>query len=76
MSPEVAKLANRAIIDYLAGNKKEFERLVSKAMKLNKRVKLFDCKYKMNGKWIPAKINWDTGEIIVDGQVIRRCNVC
>lgn len=34
------------------------------------------CLYKINGKKIGAKICFENGIILVDGQVVRRCNVC
>jgi len=52
---------------------------------LEGRIKLFEedykitykCRYKVNGKWIKAKIDMEHG-IIYDmkGNEIRRCNVC
>lgn len=74
MSPEVAKLAKRAIIDYMAGNLGEFQRLVSKAIELHKNIdRLVKCKYKINGNWIEAKVDFNTGSIYtMDNKVLRK----
>jgi hypothetical protein len=73
MSPEVAKYCKRAIIDYMAGNFGEYERLVNKAIETNKNLgKLVRCKYKINGQWIDAKIDFTSGNIYsLDNKVLR-----
>lgn len=76
MSPEVAKYCKRAIIDYMAGNLGEFERLVNKAVEINKNIdKLVRCKYKINGEWVQARIDFTSGKIYsLDGMVLRGGN--
>ncbi|MBE6067743.1 MAG: hypothetical protein E7211_08635 [Clostridium lundense] len=36
----------------------------------------YRCLYKINGKKYKAKICFETGEILVNGAVVRRCRVC
>lgn len=78
MSPEVAKYCKRAIIDYMAGNIEEYERLVNKAIEFNKTEdELVKCKYWHKGKKVDAQINFSTGVITSkDGEVLRGKMVC
>lgn len=54
MSPEVAKLAWRAIIDYLGGDRERYNNLVSEAMRISNIITCPKCRQAMiegkNGK--------------------------
>lgn len=78
VSKECAQYCKRGIVRYLNGDTKEFNRLVNMAIEFNKQEpKLVECRYKVNGKWVDAKIDWGSGVIYgIDGQVLRRCKVC
>lgn len=78
MSPEVAKYAYRAVIDYMAGNFGEYERLANKAIEFNKKEdKLVRCRYKRQGQWINAYIDFNTGIIkSKEGIVLRGNKLC
>jgi hypothetical protein len=50
---------------FLGGHEIRFE--------MNQKPILSRCRYKINGKWIHAKINLTTGDIIdLDGNMLRR----
>lgn len=36
----------------------------------------YPCRYKINGRWYRAQICFESGEIFIRGQVVRRCNGC
>lgn len=57
-----------SIKDFLAGTECRFECI--------HRPIFYTCFYKINGKKHRAKICFESGEIVVNGQVVRRCNVC
>lgn len=50
--------------DLLEGKKKFFEE--------DYKIK-YPCLYKIDGKKHKAQICFDTGEIFIDGQVVRKC---
>lgn len=74
MSPEVAKYCKRAIINYMAGNSGEFERLVNRAIEFNKNEdELVKCKYWHKGQKVDAYISFQTGVITsTTGEVLRK----
>jgi argininosuccinate synthase len=74
LSREAALFCKRGIIQYLNGNSAEFEKLVDKAMEINKvEPKWTNCKFWHQGEKKAAKIDFTTG-IIVDmhGNILRR----
>lgn len=79
MTPEVAKLAYRAVIDYLGGNFEEYKRLTRMAMKHNDEMTCNHC----GGLQVPCKVGTkgnmkkgylctDCGRVIIGGQLYRR----
>lgn len=67
LSAEARKYTARAIIQLLAGNKQKVEEYcnyVNKTIEIHREEpKLVRCRYKKNGQWIQAEINWSTGII-------------
>jgi hypothetical protein len=74
VNQDVVKYAARAVVRYLDGNLDEYKRLTDMAMSFHtKEPELMDCRYKVNGQWVKAKINWNTGEIFdMSGGLVRK----
>lgn len=79
MTPEVAKLAYRAVIDYLGGNFEEYLRLTKLAMSHNEEMTCENC----GGVQIPCRVGQkgnmrhgyictDCGQIMANGQIYRQ----
>ncbi|WDU82295.1 hypothetical protein [Caloramator sp. Dgby_cultured_2] len=82
MSPEAAKLAYRAIIDYLGGNMKKYKELVNKAMAIYKQSFMCECgEVLIEGILKRGKIEIDImlcthcGQVYLNGEKFRKCNV-
>lgn len=81
-TPEVAKLAYRAVIDYLGGNFEEYKRLIKIAMKYNNEMTCencggiqIPCRVGQKGNWKNGYICMDCGQLIVENKVYIRCYV-
>lgn len=81
MSPEVAKLAFRAVIDYLDGDINKYLNLTHKAMRYNGEITCHNC----GGVQIPCRVgykgNWKhgyiclgCGQIMIDRKLYRQCH--
>jgi hypothetical protein len=55
------------LIDFIAGTEIRFES--------NHKTTYCRCLFKIDGRKHRAKISFQTGEIIIHGQVVRRCLV-
>ena len=82
MTPEVAKLAYRAVIDYLGGNAEEYKRLTRLAMQHNEEMTCeycggvqLPCRVGQKGSWKHGYICMDCGQVTVNGTFYRNCNV-
>lgn len=58
------QLMKVSIKDFLAGTETRFESI--------HRPTYYNCKYKIDGYWIKAQICFETKEIRINGQVVRR----
>jgi hypothetical protein len=62
------QLKKISIHDFLAGTEIRFESI---------HIPVYhNCRYKIDGRWRRARISFQTGNIKVNGQVVRRCNIC
>lgn len=57
-----------SLSDFLAGTEIRFESI--------QKPIFHRCLYKIDGKKHRAKICFENGIILVDGQIVRRCNKC
>lgn len=78
MSPEVAKLVHRAIVDYLDGQNDEFFRLVNKAMQINGELTCrhcggikIECKYGHKNNKKRGYLCTDCGEVTIEDTVVK-----
>lgn len=73
ISAQTLEYTTRGIIQYLNGDRAEFEKLIAKAMEFNIQEPVWtSCMYKKSGKRIKAKINFGTGVIVdLEGNVLR-----
>ncbi len=70
MNAELIKLAYRGIISYMAG--REYKSLITE-VQAETEDKLVKCRYKINGKWVHAYIDFSTRAITkTDGTVLRK----
>ncbi|AKN32400.1 hypothetical protein Ccar_16640 [Clostridium carboxidivorans P7] len=63
------QLAKVSLKDFIAGTKEVRFESIHKPI-------YHRCLFKINGKKRRALICFETGVILVGGQVVRRCNVC
>jgi hypothetical protein len=57
-----------SLSDFLAGTEIRYESI--------HRPIYYRCLFKINGKKHRAQICFETGAILLDGQVVRRCSIC
>ncbi len=62
------QLRKLSVNDFLAGTECRFE-------SIHKPI-YYRCLFKINGKKYRALICFETGVILIGGQIVRRCNAC